>query len=81
VQEPLHYARTQTFAYPSPEASKQAIEQRLRTSATSGAEFAHKRQLLVFDGFLAGIVAVLGDAATRIRLRFPKSKCRRQCGV
>jgi len=50
--------------YPSPEAFKQALEQRLRTSTTSGAEFARKRQLLVFDRFLARVVAVLGDAAT-----------------
>ena len=50
--------------YPSPEAFKQALEQRLRTSAKSGAGFARKRQLLVFDRFLARVVAVLGDAAT-----------------
>lgn len=51
-------------AYPSPEPFKQALEQRLRTSAKSGADFARKRQLLVFDRFLARVVAVLGDAAT-----------------
>jgi hypothetical protein len=50
--------------YSSPEAFKQALEQRLRTSAKSGAEFARRRQLLVFDRFLARIVAVFGDAAT-----------------
>jgi hypothetical protein len=50
--------------YASPEAFKQALEQRLRSSAKTGAEFARKRQLLVFDRFLARIVAVLGDAAT-----------------
>lgn len=50
--------------YSSPEAFKQALEQRLRTSAKTGAEFARKRQLLVFDRFLARVVAVLGDAAT-----------------
>jgi hypothetical protein len=48
----------------SPEAFKQALEQGLRTSAKSGAAFARKRQLLVFDRFLARVVAVLGDAAT-----------------
>lgn len=47
--------------YPSPESFKQALEQRLRTSAKTGAEFARKRQLLVFDRFLARVVAVLGD--------------------
>jgi hypothetical protein len=51
-------------AYASPEAFKQALEQRLRSSAKTGAEFARKRQLLVFDRFLARVVAVLGDAAT-----------------
>jgi hypothetical protein len=50
--------------YPSPEAFKQALEQRLRTSAKTGAHFARKRQLLVFDRFLARVVAVLGNAAT-----------------
>lgn len=51
-------------AYSSPEAFKQALEQRLRTSTKNGAEFARKRQLVVFDRLLARIVAVLGDAAT-----------------
>lgn len=50
--------------YASPEAFKQAPEQRLRSSAKTGAEFARKRQLLVFDRFLARIALVLGDAAT-----------------
>jgi hypothetical protein len=34
-------------SYSSPEAFKQALEQRLRTSAKSGAEFARKRQLRI----------------------------------
>ena len=51
-------------AYASPEAFKQALEQRLRSSAETGAAFARRRQLLVFDRFLARVVAVLGDAAT-----------------
>lgn len=50
--------------YASPEAFKQALEQRLRASSKTGAEFARKRQLLVFDRFLARVVALLGDAAT-----------------
>lgn len=50
-------------AYSSPVAFKQALEHRLRTSARSGAEFARKRQLLVFDRYLARIVAVMGDTA------------------
>ena len=50
--------------YSSPEAFKQALEQRLRTSTKTGAAFARKRQLLVFDRFLARMVAVLGEAVT-----------------
>jgi len=50
--------------YSSAEGFKQALEQRLRTSAKNGAEFARRRQLLVFDRFLARVVAVFGDAAT-----------------
>lgn len=52
----------------SPEAFKQALDQRLRTSTKTGPEFARKRQLLVFDRFLARVMVVLGvvlgDAAT-----------------
>lgn len=50
--------------YASPLAFKQALEQRLRTSAHGGAELARARQLLVFERFLARVVAVLGDAVT-----------------
>lgn len=42
-----------TRKYASPEAFKQALEQRLRAEAKTGAELARKRQLLVFDRFLA----------------------------
>lgn len=50
--------------YSSAEAFKQALEQRLRTATKTGADLARKRQLLVFDRFLARVVALLGDAAT-----------------
>ncbi len=50
--------------YSSPEAFKQALEQRLRSATTTGGDFARRRQILVFDRFLARLVAVLGDAAT-----------------
>jgi hypothetical protein len=50
--------------YSSPVAFKQALEQRLRTSTKTGVDFARRRQLLVFDRFLARIVNVLGNAAT-----------------
>ncbi len=49
--------------YGSPEAFKQALEQRLRAATKGGPELTRKRQLLVFDRFLARVVAVLGDAA------------------
>lgn len=51
-------------SYASPEAFKHALETRLRTAARNGADFARRRQLLVFDRFLARIAVVLGDAAT-----------------
>lgn len=50
--------------YSSPIAFKQALEQRLRTAAASGTELGRRRQLLVFDRFLARIVAIMGDAIT-----------------
>jgi len=50
--------------YASPEAFKQALEQRLRASSKSGAAFGRRRQILVFERFLARVVAVLGDAVT-----------------
>lgn len=50
--------------YASPEAFKQALEQRLRSATKTGAGFARKRQLLVFDRFLARIVTLLGNAVT-----------------
>ncbi|HEY4014323.1 MAG TPA: nucleotidyl transferase AbiEii/AbiGii toxin family protein [Polyangiaceae bacterium] len=50
-------------AYASPEAFKQALEQRLRAGSTTGAALPRHRQLLVFDRFLARVVVALGDAA------------------
>src|SRR3982751_1367755 len=52
-----------TRTYASPDAFKQAVEQRLRTGAT-GPRLRRSRQLLVFERFLARIVTVFGDAAT-----------------
>ncbi len=49
-------------SYASPEAFKQAVEQRLRAAATRGRGFARRRQLLVFDRLLARIVVGFGDA-------------------
>jgi hypothetical protein len=52
-----------TRTYASPDAFKQAVEQRLRTGAT-GPRLRRSRQLLVFERFLARIVTIFGDAAT-----------------
>jgi hypothetical protein len=49
--------------YANPEAFKQALEQRLRAAGGDGVAFARRRQLLVFDRFLARVVAVVGDRA------------------
>ena len=48
--------------YPSPHAFKQALEQRLRTASAPRGQFTRKRQLLVFERFLARCTAVLGEA-------------------
>jgi hypothetical protein len=48
--------------YATPLAFKQALEQRLRSASTTGADFARRRQLLVFDRFLARLTQVAGDA-------------------
>jgi hypothetical protein len=50
--------------YATAAAFKQALEQRLRTATGSGAELAKRRQLLVFDRFLARVVDEVGDAVT-----------------
>ncbi len=48
--------------YATPLAFKQALEQRLRSASTTGADFARRRQLLVFDRFLARLTQVASDA-------------------
>lgn len=50
--------------YPTPLAFKQALEQRLRSTSANGVDFARRRQLLVFDRFLARVTLVVGDAMT-----------------
>lgn len=49
--------------YDSPAAFKQALEQRLRAASTSGIDFSRRRQLLVFDRFLARVACTMGEAA------------------
>jgi len=50
--------------YTTARAFKQALEHRLKTSSTSGADFARRRQLLVFERFLARVAQVAGEAVT-----------------
>lgn len=50
--------------YATPLAFKQALEQRLKSSSNTGFDFARRRQLLVFDRFLARIASAIGDAVT-----------------
>jgi hypothetical protein len=51
-----------TNRYASPAAFKHALEQRLRSSSTTGVDFTRRRQLLVFDRYLARIARVFGNA-------------------
>lgn len=53
-----------TQAYRTAAAFKQALEQRLRTTSASGVDFARRRQLVVFDRFLARITEELGESVT-----------------
>ena len=48
--------------YASPAAFKQALEQRLRNASSAGADLARRRQLLVFERFLARVQRLDGDA-------------------
>lgn len=50
--------------YSTPLAFKQALEQRLRSASATGTDFGRRRQLLVFDRFLARLGRVAGDAVT-----------------
>ena len=52
-------------SYQTPHAFKNALDDRLYKAANNvGVEFERRRQLLVFDRFLARIAKVFGDAAT-----------------
>jgi hypothetical protein len=53
-----------TREYRTAAAFKQALEQRLRAASTSGIDFARRRQLVVFDRFLARIALELGETVT-----------------
>ena len=53
-----------THPYRNAAAFKQALEQRLRTSSKSGTDFARRRQLVIFDRFLARVALAFGEAVT-----------------
>jgi hypothetical protein len=48
--------------YDTPGAFKRALEDRLKAASSSGVDFARRRQLLVFDRFLARMVVTFGEA-------------------
>ncbi|MCB1057196.1 MAG: nucleotidyl transferase AbiEii/AbiGii toxin family protein [Acidobacteria bacterium] len=48
--------------YATPAAFKHALEQRLKSSSETGTAFARRRQLLVFERFLARVAEVAGDS-------------------
>jgi hypothetical protein len=50
--------------YANAGAFKQAVENRLRAASSTGTDFARRRQLLVFERFLARVVEIFGDRAT-----------------
>ncbi|MFO0726488.1 MAG: nucleotidyl transferase AbiEii/AbiGii toxin family protein [Myxococcota bacterium] len=50
-----------TRSYNTPAAFKTALDQRLRDSSRTGTAFARRRQLLVYDRFLARLVRVFGE--------------------
>ncbi len=51
-------------SYGTAAAFKAALDQRLRQVAGTGADITRRRQLLVFDRYLARLGVVLGEAAT-----------------
>ncbi len=48
--------------YDTPAAFKRALEDRLKAASASGVDFARRRQLLVFDRFLARMADAFGEA-------------------
>ncbi len=48
-------------SYATPAAFKQALEERLRTSSSTGTDFARRRQLVVFERFLARVFLRLNE--------------------
>ena len=48
--------------YQTPAAFKTALEQRLKQASADGTDLNRRRQLLVFDRFLARVAHMMGDA-------------------
>lgn len=53
-----------TRPYATPAAFKQALETRLKNASSTGLDFGRRRQVLVFERFLARIAPLFGDGAT-----------------
>jgi hypothetical protein len=51
-------------SYASPADFKKAVEQRLKSATASGTELGRRRQVLVYERFLARVTFAFGDAAT-----------------
>jgi hypothetical protein len=73
-------------AYKTPEAFKAAIDQRLRQVAGPGIAITRRRQLLVFDRYLARIARTLGDAAVLkgglvLEVRLERARTTRFAGI
>jgi hypothetical protein len=71
-----------TNRYKNAAAFKQALETRFRTGSKSGPDFARRRQLVVFDRFLARVTLELGDSVTlkgglALELRIARARGRR----
>ena len=53
-----------TSRFATPFAFKQSLEQRLKSATATGADLARRRQLVVFNRFLARVTEVCGDGVT-----------------
>jgi hypothetical protein len=72
--------------YATAAAFKQAVEARVRSSSSNGVDFARRRQLLVFDRFLARIAHEFGDSVTLkggivVELRVERARTTRDIDV
>ena len=75
-----------TPRYTTPQAFKQALEQRLRTASATGIDLARRRQLLVFDRLLARVHQEAGDAIVLkgglvLELRLARARTTKDVGL